>query len=368
MTALIWLVLFLAMLGAWLLAPSTELLSAWILLLAAPALSWLLLWPLRRRQCVELKAPATAGKGTAFPLTITFPRRNLPLGSALVWLEVENTLTGEILRRRMRVAGEAEWTVCSQFCGALHCRITRVWALDYFGLLPLPFPCRSEQRITVIPDTFPVEIDDLRTLAPADECQDYAPDRRGQDLCEPFQIRDYLPGDNLHQIHWKLSGKTGTLLVREPSCPVDHSLLVFVERRCDTVSPRCADALLEAVISVCQALTETGIPFHLAWNEAQLHQYAIAEAEQLPEAAAALLHAPPLHTGLWGCAMYQHSGAPLGRVLYFCQQRPPAAEAFPNNVQNFLCTEQDGPADAVHFTPDTMHDALRCLRGGGLLT
>lgn len=367
MTALLWLLLFLAVLGTWLLAPSTALLSAWIVLLAAPVLSWLLLWPLRRKQGIQLKVPATAGKRKPFPLTITFPRHSLPLGSALVWLEVENTLTGEILRQRMRVSGEAEWTLCSQYCGALHCRVTRVWALDSFGLLPLPFPCRSEQRITVMPDTFPVEAADLRSLTPTDQCQDYAPDRRGQDLSEPFQIREYLPGDNLHQIHWKLSSKTDTLLVREPSCPVDHSLLVFVERRYDTASPRCADALLEAAISVCQALVETGIPFHLAWNEAQLNQYSIAGEEQLPEAAAALLHAPPIHTGPYGCAMYQRSGEPLGCVLYFCHQLPPAAEAFPNDVQTFLCTEQDSPADAVHFTPDTMQEVLRCLKGGALL-
>ncbi|MBR2633811.1 MAG: DUF58 domain-containing protein, partial [Lentisphaeria bacterium] len=33
---------------------------------------------------------------------------------------------------------------------------------------------------------------------------------------ENYEIRQYRPGDNLNQIHWKLSAKVGDLMLREP--------------------------------------------------------------------------------------------------------------------------------------------------------
>ena len=346
MMALVWLLLFLSTLSTWLLTPSTPLLCVWIALVCAPVHSWRSLFLLRRRQRILLEAPAVTGKEQPFLLTLTLPRQPWPLGSALVWLEIENAVTGEVLRRRLRLGKTAGFTLTSSCCGSLRCRVVKVWALDFFGLLPLPFPCRAEKRITVMPATFPVAAEDLRSLADSEDCREYAPDRRGPDQSETFQIRPYVPGDNLHQIHWTLTGKTGQLLVREGSCPVDHSLLLFVDRRCGTVPPADADALMEAAVSVAQGLSEAGIPFLLAWNETQLQQYPITHPDQLPEAIASLLRAPQLHTGPSGAQLWQRSGESAGRVLCFCHQLPPDGDGFPPPVQTFLCADTDA-ADAV---------------------
>ena len=365
MMALVWLLLFLSTLLAWLLAPSTALFCVWMALVCAPILSWLSLFFLRRKQRITLEAPAVAGKGQPLTLTLTLPRERWPLGSALVWLDIENAVTGEVLRRRLRLQKTTSFTLTSPFCGGLHCRVVKVWALDFFGLLPLPLPCRAEKRLTVMPATFPVAVEDLRSLADSEDCQDYAPDRRVPDPSETFQIRPYVPGDNLHQIHWKLTGKTGQLLVREGSCPVDHSLLLFVERRCDAVPPAYADALMEAAISVAQGLSEAGIPFLLAWNETQLQQYPITHPDQLPEAIASLLRSPQLPAGPSGAQLWQRSGQTVGRVLYFCHQLPPSGDGFPAPTQTFLCADADTD-DAVVLRPESMEETLRQLAGGAL--
>lgn len=364
MNTILWLILFAGSLTIWLLSPSPPLLAIMCLLIAAPIVSWMLLLPLRKRQTVLLQAPSVCGKGKPFTISLTLPRCTLPLGSALAWLEVENCTTGEILRRRFRITRQMQWQLTSAYCGGLRCRVIRVWALDLFGILPLPLPCRAKKRISVMPDTFPMEVEDSFSLSHEDDCQDYAPDRRGQDPSETFQIRDYVPGDNLHQIHWKLSGKTGQLLVREGSCPVDHSLLIFVERRWDAVSPSHADALMEAVVSLCQALTEAGKPFHLAWNQSQITQYAISSADQLPEAVTALLKSRAVTEGPAGAAMYQMTGMPAGHILYFCNQLPPEGEDFSGNVQTFLCGDAASSEDVISFTPENMADVLGHLEGG----
>lgn len=366
MTTILWLLLFAAATVTWLLVPSVRLLAAMCVLLASPLLSWLLLFSLRRRQHILLQAPSVTGKGQAIPLTILLDRK-FPLGSALVWLEVENTVTGQMLRHRIHLSQQSTWLLESRFCGGLRCRVTRVWALDLFGLLPLPLPCRCEKKITVMPETFPVEVDHTLSIARSDDWQEYAPDRRGQDMTETFQIRDYAPGDNLHQIHWKLSSKTGHLLVRDASCPVDHSLVLLVERRQDNIAPLLGDALMEAVLSVCQSLTEAGISFHLLWNETQLRQFAITSKAQFPEAAAALLQSPIAAKGPSGAAMYQRSAFSAGRTLYFCHQLPPTEEFSTENVQIFLCSRAPvSGKNILTFTPENMTDVLRRLEGGEL--
>ena len=87
------------------------------------------------------------------------------------------------------------------------------------------------------------------------------PDVRGSDPTETFQIREYVPGDSLRQIHWKLSAKAGRYMVRDAAKPVDHRLTIYVERR--TAPPRLADGLMEAAVSLCQAYVDQPLPAHV---------------------------------------------------------------------------------------------------------
>ena len=53
--------------------------------------------------------------------------------------------------------------------------------------------------------------------------------RAGFDQSEVFEIRPYRPGDKTAQIHWKLSQKTDTLMLRQGSLPVKNALLLILE-------------------------------------------------------------------------------------------------------------------------------------------
>lgn len=48
--------------------------------------------------------------------------------------------------------------------------------------------------------------------------------RKGSDASEMFDIRDYVPGDDIRTIHWKLSGKTDELIVRQASAPSHYNI------------------------------------------------------------------------------------------------------------------------------------------------
>lgn len=50
--------------------------------------------------------------------------------------------------------------------------------------------------------------------------------RKGTDASEMFDIRSYVPGDDIRSIHWKLSGKTDELIVRQASDRTHYDLVI----------------------------------------------------------------------------------------------------------------------------------------------
>ena len=52
---------------------------------------------------------------------------------------------------------------------------------------------------------------------------------RGEDVSETFDLREYQKGDSIRTVHWKLSGKTDDLLVREFSRPANYNTILLFE-------------------------------------------------------------------------------------------------------------------------------------------
>lgn len=355
MTAL-WLAALLALGLGQLMRPQPALLAAWTVMASAPALSWLLLTLHRKKLSLTLEAPGIGEKGKPFSLTLCLKRDTcLPIARAEVLLELTNTATGEQTRQKLPLAGKTRFPICSDYCGCLSCRVVRLRCFEPFGLLPLPPVAGPTWRVVIMPRTFPVEVGQTPSARHDTDSQEYAPEQRGFDRTETWQIREYVPGDTLQQIHWKLSSKHSRLMVREGSLPVDRSLTVFLDLADGSRTPAAADALLEAVCSLSQALTEAGLPFRLAWNGETLCDAQVPTAEQLPEALCRLLKARPDPAAVPGSTIWQQGAA--GRVLYFCSALPP--QPWPGSgLSFFLCGEAEEPS-VTAFTPENVSQQLR---------
>lgn len=350
MRTVLWLLLGGLLLVTWLAAPWAAV--PWIALcwLAAPLVSWLALAITRRRIRTELTGPGTAEKGKPFSVAASVDSA-VPMGRACLMTDVENLATGEKRRQRLTMErGRGEWAMTSGLCGCMQLRGTKLVVWDIFGVLPLAVPCHVHALICVMPDTFPVETDPVLALSSRTDCDEYAPDVKGNDPTEIFQLREYAPGDSLRQIHWKLSGKTGRYMVREGSKPVDHRLTIYVER--SAAAPRLTDALLEAAVSLAQAFAGQGQPFRLMWSGEAEGRWEVMTEDQLPEAVAALLKSP---------VSQEPPSLPEvaeGKLLYCCTQLP-AEQLRPENTKILLCA--DAPCDdgeIICFTPETMRDTL----------
>lgn len=247
----------------------------------------------RRKIWGRILLPTTAAKGTACMGSVLLENRGwLPAAKLCCRIRLINDLTGEehVLEQLTGIGPgrdvRQDFLMESACCGRVYVHVETAKLLDYFGLFALKVPMKASARITILPELFSCEVTTGQMSAVSD---DSTVSRRGDDRTEVFQLREYQSGDDIRQIHWKLSSKLDTLILREPSQSVSRSLLVFWDKRGDC-SPSRMDAMAEVTASVCQALCDRGTAFDLCWTEKdELELRQIRDADTLLQTIPALV-------------------------------------------------------------------------------
>ena len=173
-------------------------------------------------------------------------------------LAVENPLTGERWEEPLAASGDgAAADIAAARCGRLRVR-TAAAVRDWFGLAR--FPIRpAEATALVLPRLDPADAQDTDADGPGGGA--------GQGLgAEPEgDLRDYVPGDPVRLIHWKLSAKLDSLLVREAAGSAGRGLFLMWETVRSGASPEAMDGAAEAFLSASQALAARGAAHSTCW-------------------------------------------------------------------------------------------------------
>ena len=137
--------------------------------------------------------------------------------------------------------------------------------------------------------------------------------RAGFDQSEVFEIRPYRPGDKTAQIHWKLSQKTDTLMLRQGSLPVKNALLLILEAPQGKENSESAADLSERaqraaarLFSLSESLAEKGVQHHIGYLASDAKNLTITEIsgrESLTEHAGAILSSP-IYLGISAAELY----------------------------------------------------------------
>lgn len=370
--------------GGWILTEVLLLVTAWtshlvlvwiaaVLMVGLVFLTWGLGFYVRNHLEAEIQIPVTADKRQKKAGTLVIKNGSrIPVMHLYGELEVKNGLTDErsLLEISMTVpsGGRAEenFEISSEHCGYLRVQTHRLWIMDWFGILPLPVSCSENGKMSVLPDTFSAQVSLELPFYQTDEEESYAPDRKGYDLSEIYQLRDYVQGDPIRQIHWKLSGKLDTLIVRDPSLPVSRSLLILWDKNTAESSPIEMDAMAEAVASVCQELSQNGMIYTLAWtNGKELCR------EEIPGTDELLQIIPQMYksgtdlekSGVdWWLETYGR--AEYGKVLYFCRILPETIEEFTDGqVCALICdgAQADSQIYTVTYGAETVREDLQMV-------
>lgn len=175
-------------------------------------------------------------------------------------------------------------------CGGFLAEPAKARVYDCLGLMGIR-PKTEKRTMLVLPRPEPPAVlpDVSRYLAAA-----WIP-KAGGGYAENHEIRPYRSGDSMNQVHWKLSAKTGQLMLREPMEPRRSRMLVTLDLSAD---PDRRDRELGEFLWVGRYLLGRFLPFEaaaLTGNGLELTE--IETEEQLLLALEELLRAPAVREG-----------------------------------------------------------------------
>lgn len=339
----------------------------WILL---PILTWGMNLFVQRGISAEMRLVPTASKTEKVTGQLILKNKSIfASGKAICQIECHNLLTGEkqaeILDIPLKVKQEtqSEFIVSSLYCGYIRIYLKKVLLTDCFGFLTVRCSAGAEKNISILPDTFRIQVELQLMSTATEEAEVWSQERKGEDYTEVFSLRDYMEGDELRQIHWKLSSKRQTLIVKEASLPTTKSLLIFWDKNTMEAAADEMDAMAEVVASVTQAILEKGIVFTLGWTEGRSYVFEDIDSEDawiqaLPRMVKS--GADALDTRFIGERIKEQGK--FGKVIYFAKKKPEDAwELYGMHPVYVLCGEKEKD-DAVHtFLPANYRQELEAI-------
>ena len=256
----------------------------------------------RGKVSAEIEVLPGAGRGgRAQVKTVLRNRGRLPMFFAYT-LKAVNRYTGMTSSKRVRVmvpgrdSSESVPELTSAGSGKIRVSMEKISLYDPLWLIGIRTGTSAVGNYTVLPDIFDLSADYVLQESTTFDNEVYSPYRKGQDRSEVFQIREYEEGDSLSGIHWKLSEKTDKLMVKDPSLPLDKSIVVVVDKTAESpVSPEEAERLAELFVSLLEGLIAGGLTYRLVWQDEDggLRMDEIQFEDDLIDAIPGLLSLPP---------------------------------------------------------------------------
>ena len=308
--------------------------------------------------------PPTAEKGKDFVGKIVLENKSaFPIFKAVCEVSVKNNLTGEENRINIALSAppkgktEGEFCLSSEFCGYITAKVERVFLTDIFGIFPLEAKnfSSSKGKTTVLPETFAPVIVFNGILPVPEDSESYAPDKKGNDYSETFQIREYSPGDSIKQIHWKLSEKLDKTIVRDASLPIAKNIMLFWDKTAGNAKE--IDAMAEVCSSVAESLLKSGYEFMLGFSEKNKAEFAEIKTEE------ELLEAIPRMIKFGGEKSeegFENAFEHFGKVIYVAKD-PPENLFEKEGVSLLVCDKSAAGANITVFGAESYAEDLEFM-------
>lgn len=234
-------------------------------------------------------------KGEETKLVLTVERRKLFLaaGTLQLHLEYENAKFQE---KRIQLAelplawkkSEVELSYIPELCGMESICCKELVVLDMLRLLKVPLKKELRLYLTVYPQPVLLEVDRKEIASGNYEDGQSEKNRKGMDITQIYDLREYVPGDDIRKIHWKLSGKLDTLLTKEGSDTAHYDTMLFVDAALTDdkgmKNKKLLSEVIEMALTVSSQLLEGGVRHCMAFaTEDALHCMQVGSRQEYAE-------------------------------------------------------------------------------------
>lgn len=165
-----------------------------------------------------------------------------------------------------------------KMCGCYTAELKSIYINDYLNFKKEPVKANAAYQFNV----FPIN-EETQISATVNELsnEEYLNSQKNNSGTQIDGVRDYIQGDLLKNIHWKLSTKTQDLMVKEFYDSVEDSIIILLE-----LYKPALNNILTVGFSVAENLIKQGHKIHLCWansGDEQLKKLVISSKEQLKQ-------------------------------------------------------------------------------------
>lgn len=250
-----------------------------VLMVAGPILSAMSVWVLRHYLQVEIHhaqdSYGVQGETAYFTIQIKNPTLFVSLDTKLI-VNVENTLMETIGQQVFSVpvhAGKGytlTLPVVATYPGLLKISVSRVYIKDLMGFFRLKKNVEQTAELSILPRAV-TDTAYEKTALEQGMLESEESSKRGNDFSDVQEVREYIPGDKLMSIHWKLSAKRDILMVKDRVSMSDHQLVIVPELFID--QPVNLAAILTMTYSVILELIQEQTTVRLLYWSTNRYEY-----------------------------------------------------------------------------------------------
>ncbi len=165
--------------------------------------------------------------------------------------------------------------------GSVEFSIKKVGIYDYLRIAELPFRRADKdiKKIIVLPKLYDVPIHAGQNIFDYNMTDEY-PDNKYRDN-DRTEIKEYVPGDNIRDIHWKLSVKIDEIMVRKDEGIHSCAVVFFLVGGTSFLS-----LFMQAALSISRSMVICGCSHYICWydeTEKEVLRYRIDDEDALYE-------------------------------------------------------------------------------------
>ena len=289
---IVWVLLILSALILYLFSNDTVTLALLVALIAALPASYALLRFTAGNVEMDLKDAGLKDEHRIFELS--FKNKGvIPVASVETMAQCTNLRTGETesfaINKSLgpHAAKTADLEIIPGHAGRYELSVSSAVMRDPLGLWKRKIEFDGHEGVTIMPELFVMNIVPAGVSAMPESDAESAK-VRGSVSGDMIDIKEYVPGDPVRNIHWKLSEKLDKPLVRVLGSPVSDQYLIILDNPAElSHDPVALDAVASVYASLIHTLRLNDITCYTGWTDPDTGRAVIRRVADESEAAAA---------------------------------------------------------------------------------